>query len=488
MSERVLCGLEPERVMYYFEEISRIPRESGNEKQISDYILKWALERKLDAVQDEFFNLIIKKPASEGYEKSAPVILQAHMDMVCEKTADSIHDFSKDPIKLKVEGDLISSAVGTSIGADDGIGVAYCMAVLEDEALKHPPVEVMLTTEEESTFNGAMSVYTGHFKGTRLINLDHAVENEVLAGSSGGSGVKVTMNITREDESLTKGYKCFTVRIGELPGGHSGEDIHRGHGNAISLMARMLYNCRKNVDFKLSEMYAGTSRLAICRDVNAILWVKEEEIDIFQQNVSRMEDIFQEEYGAITDSLKISLWERADYSKGGITEESFTKILHVLYLFPDGIQHMNNVVEGVVESSINLGIIRMYADSFEITGEIRSGFNSTGAHIKDKVRNLCELCEAQLEFFAGYPSWTYNPKSVLREKAQAAYREEFGGELKTVVLHAGIECGCLLEKMPYLDAIGMGPNCWGFHSPEERMSIKSVNSTWRLLKRLLENL
>ncbi|QHI72529.1 beta-Ala-His dipeptidase [Aminipila terrae] len=300
MEKRVLRDIQPQRVMYFFEEISKIPRGSGNEKKISDYIYGWACENGLEAYQDKALNVIIKKPAAPGYEDSEPVMLQAHMDMVCEKNSDSFHDFSKDSVQLKIEGDMISSAVGTTLGADNGIGVAYCMAVLEKSDLKHPALEILLTTEEESTFKGALSVSPELFQAKKLINLDQAVENQILAGSCGGAGVKVLLPLEYEQVCKEKEYKAFQLSVSGLPGGHSGEDIDKGHGSAISLLIRLLYEIKSRHNVQLSHVSAGTSRLAISREAEA-------EILIYPEQQQEIQDTVEKMMGILKMSIRVSL-------------------------------------------------------------------------------------------------------------------------------------------------------------------------------------
>ncbi|QAT43830.1 beta-Ala-His dipeptidase [Aminipila luticellarii] len=488
MEKRVLSGVEPERVMYYFEKISRIPRESGHEKQISDYIYQWAVEKGLEAQQDSALNVIIKKPASTGYEASDPVMLQAHMDMVCEKNRDSSHDFSRDPILLKIEGDMISSASGTTLGADNGIGVAYCMAVLEDRNLKHPPLEILLTTEEESTFKGALTASPEMFQARKLINLDQSVEDEILTGSCGGSGVKIKLPFTCEAVPKGREYRTFQLRISGLLGGHSGEDIEKGHGSAINLLVRCLYELNKKQDIHLCSISAGTSRLAISREAEAKFLIPQDQEQEALCIVEQMSTVFRTEYRGICDALEVQCRAISQAEPGAISGDSLDKLVQFLYVFPDGIRNMNGVMPGVVESSINLGILRFQNGYLEVEAELRGAFASTCQHIKNQLNVLCRIFGAEIQFFSEYAAWVYNPESELRQKAMEVFKREFGKQLKPIVIHAGIECGCLLQSMPWMDAVAVGPSCWGFHSPGERMSAASVNRVWGFLLKLLEEL
>ncbi len=494
MTEGVINNLEPAVVFRHFEKISSIPRESGKEKALSDYIFGWALSKGLSAIQDENNNLIIKKPAAKGYEAAEPVLLQAHMDMVCEKLSSSNHDFETDPILFKVDGDTLTAAEGTTLGADNGIGVAYCLALLEGAELLHPPLEVLLTVEEESTFRGVNSVSPEHFTAKRLINLDHAVEGEVLAGSCGGQGLSVKLPLVTldpwDEKANMQNSMCLSLHVKGLPGGHSGEDIHRGHGSAIQLMIRILLESLQEFEASLSKFAGGTSRLAITREAKAVVVLHKGQVDKYKTFIEQTEAVFCKEFEEVAPHLQVTVTEEELETSGIniLTQDSFQKLLSFLLLFPDGIQQMNGVVPGVVESSINMGVVQLEKGNLTITAEMRNGLPSTGRFIENKIEALCQTFQASFEFFAQYAPWPYNPQSELRNKAMQVFEGMWGYPMKTTVVHAGIECGCLLEHMPYLDAISVGPNCWNFHSPMERMSISSVERCWKFLTTLLETL
>ncbi len=494
MTEGVINNLKPAVVFRYFEKISAIPRNSGKEKAISDYIYRWALSKGLSAIQDETNNVIIKKPASKGYEEAAPVLLQAHMDMVCEKLSSSSHNFETDPILFKVDGDMLTAAGGTTLGADNGIGVAYCLALLEGSELLHPPLEVLLTVEEESTFRGVNSVSPEHFMAKRLINLDHAVEGEVLAGSCGGQGVRVNLPVeilnSKEQCELMLSSTTLSLHVKGLPGGHSGEDIHRGFGSAIQLMLRILFESQRNYSASLSMFAGGTSRLAIAREARATVHLNKGQVSEYQGFLKQMEEVFRKEYEGVAPHLQVTVLEE-EPTASEITilrQDSFRKLLNFLVLFPDGIQQMNGAIPGVVESSINMGIVELKKGSLNITAEMRYGLKSTGHNIENKIEAICHTFQASQEFFSEYAPWPYYAHSELRNKAMQVFESLYGYPMKATVVHAGIECGCLLERMPYLDAISIGPNCWNFHSPTERMSISSVERCWKFLTTLLETL
>ncbi len=470
--------------LYFFERISQIPRESGSEKGISDFLKGWAEGLGLWCVQDEGWNLIIKKPGSPGCVSLPPVILQAHIDMVCEKTPDSAHDFAVDSIPLKLDGDWLSSAAGTTLGADDGIGVALCMAALSSEELVHPPLEVLFTVQEESTFYGAEHVRWDLLEGRRLINLDHAVECEVLTGSCGGSGVEVALPVERQE--IAAGAACYALTLTGLPGGHSGEDIHRGHGSAIQLMTRVLLRLRSKFDASLISLEGGASRLAISRDAHAVVCASAGIAEL-RGELQRLEAEFRREYQAVAPGLSLSL-SKGPEQAACLTRQSLDRVLTGLALFPDGIQNMNGAFPGRVESSVNLGVLKTEASQFIMTAEIRGGYLSTVESIREKISVLSDALGGACRFFAGYLPWESRGDSPLRAAAVRTYRALFGAEMKAIVVHAGIECGCFLRQVPELDAISIGPDCESFHSPQERMSVSSAKRVWRLLKELLKNL
>ena len=466
-------------VLNLFEQLSQIPRESGNEKTVSDWIRDWALERGLEVRQDDIWDLLITKPASKGYEDHPPVLMQAHIDMVCEKDSDSDHDFSKDPIRFKTDGDWIVSASGTTLGADNGVGVAAAMAVLGDKDLPHPPLEVVFTVQEETTFAGAESVDMSSCKAKRMINLDHADERELIVGSCGGTGVIFTMPLEREG-NVPEGKQAFLIRVSGLKGGHSGEDIHRGRGNAINLLLRLL----ENADVSIVSITGGTNRLAIPREAEAVVFASDAKA--LQETVAEAEAVFRKEYGQAPD-LAITV-ESAAETGAPLTEEAFRKIASAVRLYPNGIAQMNGNLEGLVESSDNIGIISTEGDVLTLTSEVRGAYQSTVADITKTIEALAEIMGAEVEYFGGYVPWEFEAESELRNLAVGLYKEMFGGEMKQLALHAGLECGFFAEKIPGLDLISIGPDCQYFHSPQERVSITSIGHFYEFLKALLARL
>lgn len=478
--------LKENRVFYHFARLCEIPHQSFKEKALSDFLLAWAKERGLYATQDHKWNVFIKKPATPGYENAPAVMLQAHIDMVCEKADGVTHDFDRDPIHLELEGDLLTTGGRTTLGADDGIGVAYAMAVLEADDLAHPPLEVLFTTAEEEDLSGAQEVDASGFEARLLINIDNAVEHELLAGSCGGMGAELTLPM--ESGEIPEGYTALKLKISGLPGGHSGEDINKGHGNANILLGRLLNSCRQQFSFMVGDMTGGSFRLAIPREAACVLLLPADKAPVLRETAARFNVIYKKEYEVVAPELAVTVEETGFPEKQAILPESVERLITAILLSPNGISEMNNAVSGVVESSDNLGEICLEDGTAKLVYEIRASFDTTRAYIYEKIESLASLLGGTCRSFADYPSWEFNPVSRLRELTTEVYRREFNGEIKTMVVHCGLECGCLYPKMPGLDAISIGPDCWGLHSPRERLSISSSERMYHLIIKVLEEI
>ncbi len=466
-------------VIKLFAELSKIPRESGNEKAVSDWIKGWAEERGLTVRQDEIWNLIIKKPAAKEYEEHPPVLMQAHIDMVCEKDAGSNHDFEKDPIELNFDGEWISSASGTTLGADDGVGVAAAMAILADDALKAPPLEVVFTVQEETTFAGAETVDVSDCRAMQMINLDHANERELIVGSCGGTGAEFTMPLKREP-AAPEGWQGFCIQLTGLQGGHSGEDIHRGRGNAISLLLRLL----EAPELKVVSISGGTNRLAIPREAEAVVLAESREAA--ERCAAEAKAVFCKEYSGAAPDLDIIVREAE--AAPPLTEGAFQKLAAAIRLYPNGIAQMNGNLEGLVESSDNIGIISTEGDCLKLTSEVRGAYQSTVDDLVKTIDTLAALLGAEVRYFNAYVPWEFAADSKLRPLAISTYRELYGGEMKQLALHAGLECGFFAEKKPGIDLISIGPDCEFFHSPKERVRAESIEHFYELLKAMLGKL
>lgn len=476
-------------VFRHFARICQIPHPSFKEKALSDALFQWAREKGYAVRQDEWNNVLLRKPASPGYENRPGVMLQAHLDMVCQKAKGVEHDFLQDPIHLELEGDILSTGGRTTLGADDGIGVALALALLEDGSFAHPELEVLLTTAEEEDLSGAQNVDASDFRSHYLVNIDNAVERHSVTGSCGGFGVNFHLPVTWE--AVPEGARFFHLKVEGLQGGHSGEDIHRGRGNANIFLIRMLLSARKEMPLRLSSLHGGTFRLAIPRDGEAVVLVPRGKEEAFLQAVNAAAEDLRREYKAVATNLKISVEETQGPDNGLVVSREVTdKFIQVLVLSPNGISEMNAAVPGVVQSSDNLGEIRLEREQnrLVVVYEIRTSFRSKAEYIWDKIHLLAQMVGGICEKFAAYPGWPHDPDSRLTPLVQQVYEETFGEKMDATPIHSGLECGCLIEKKPDLDAISLGPDCWDLHSPQERLSVKSTIRMYEFLKKLLEQI
>lgn len=468
-----------ERVFYHFHRICQIPHPSGGEKALSDFILDWALGLGLEAERDEVNNVLIRKAASPGYERSPGVMLQAHIDMVCEKAEDSLHDFARDPIEWVIEGDRLSTGGRTTLGADDGIGVASAMAVLEDDSLRHPALEVLFTVSEEEDFAGVEHFDAGKMRADYLINLDHACDREILCGSCGGMRVDFTMPV--EAGPVPEGWETWRLSVSGLKGGHSGEDIHRGHGNANILLGRLLLAAEESGPYRISEISGGSYRLAIPREAAASICLPPAEAERLKAVLAAAQEEFKKEFAVTGSGLQIT------YEKTGRAELCSMPgpVIHAVLLAPDGIFQMNEQLVGLVDTSLNLGELYLNERELHMIFEIRSARNSLRTYLYQKIQRLAGLLGAEVRFSSSYPSWDFRPQSELRRIAGEVYQKNFGEEPSFLTVHAGLEVGYLFEKKPSLDAIAIGPDCWNFHSPSEMVSIPSVRKSYQFLCSIL---
>ena len=469
-----------DKVLNLFRELSQIPRESEHEEAVSNWIKGWAEERGYETYQDEIYDLIIKKPASPGYEDHPAVMIQAHMDMVCEKNADSNHNFETDPIELVIDGEWLT-ANGTTLGADNGIGVATLMAILDDKSLPHPQIEAIFTSQEETTFAGAETVDLSRCSGTRLINLDHANEKEYIVGSCGGIGAEFTMELARE-AAVPTDLKAYHIRLTGMMGGHSGEDIHRGRGNAISLLFRLL----ESPGISLVCARGGTNRLAIPREAEAIVMAESDEA--IEAIVAASKATFRKEYSTTAPDLDI-LCEPAEAPFAPLTADALKCLAAVVRLYPNGIVQMNgDFQDTVVESSDNIGIISVDEKGLSLTSETRAAYTSTVEDIQKSIDALAMFAGAKVEYFTYYAPWEFTTDCKIGPLAVETYTELYGEGAKMIAVHAGLECGFFAEKKPGLDMVSIGPDCKSFHSPDERVRIESVTHTYEVLKALLAKL
>lgn len=462
--------------------ISKIPRPSFGEKALSDWLLAWSKDLGLEAVQDRWNNLLIRKPATPGKEACPAVMIQAHLDMVCQKAPGIIHDFDKDPIPLELEGDLISTGGKTTLGADDGIGIALAMAMLEAKDLAHPELEVLLTSAEEEDLSGALNVDASGFNARLLINIDNTVESQLVAGSCGGMGVE--LSLPAAEEPVEKELSAWRIELTGLPGGHSGGDIHRGLGNANVLLGRLLLDLQGHFPLRIQTIQGGSFRLAIPREASAEILTAPAQEALLRERLRYWEGIFQVEYEALPGTLRIGLTP-ATASATAPSQAASAALITSIILAPNGINEMNSALPGIVESSANLGEIFLLEERFRLIFEVRAAFDSTARFLESKLECLARQTGGSLRSFAHYPGWQYKLDSPLRDLVTALYQQEFQEPMETLVVHSGLECGCLTAKLPGLDAISIGPDTWGLHSPAERISVRSTERVYHLLRKVL---
>lgn len=487
----VLTGLYPQRVFDYFEELTRIPRGSGNEKAVSDYLVSFAKEHDLFYVQDTANNVIIIKEASAGYEAEEPIIMQGHMDMVAVKDADCPLSLEHDALSLAVEGDTVY-AKGTSLGGDDGIALAYALAVLEDETLSHPRLEAVFTTDEEVGMNGAAAIDLSVLKGRRLLNIDSEEEGILTVGCAGGVRIHSVIPVKREGF----GGVLACVRIHGLQGGHSGAEIHKQRGNANCLMGRFLFELSGRMPYALVALSGGTKDNAIPVEAEAELIIPAKEQEALAAAVTEYERILKKEFANRDAGVQVGLtFDKENGAPGrgegdnewtALDEASTKTVVRFLVSVPDGVQAMSMDVKGLVETSLNMGIVRLTENGLETDHSIRSSVASAKDALREKLTALSALAGGAVSCHGDYPAWEYRSDSPLRERMIAQYREMFGKEPKVEVIHAGLECGLLSAKLPGLDCVSFGPDLTDIHTTSERMHIASVGRMYEYLRALIE--
>ncbi|HSH36666.1 aminoacyl-histidine dipeptidase [Schnuerera sp.] len=484
---RKLEGLKPERVFYYFEEISKIPRCSFHEEKISNFLKEFGETQGLETIQDKALNIIIKKPGTSGYENSPTVVLQGHMDMVCEKEEATIHDFSKDPLKLKVEGDFVM-AEGTTLGGDNGIAVAMALALLESKDIPHPPLEVIITTNEESGMDGAKALDPKYIDGRMLINIDSEVEGTILVSCAGGERNMLTLPIEWESIKTLDDKLIYSIKTVGLQGGHSGMEIHKERGNAIKIITRILAFVKDECKFHLAHIEGGSKTNAIPRNGKAIIVLDRENEGIFSQAIEALEEQIQEELEISDPDFKLEVEKVEQQVDRVFTEDSFNNIIAALTLIPTGVQSMSKDMEGLVESSNNLGIVKTLDEKITIESAIRSSKETLKKNIGKQIKTVSDIVKGQWESYGSYPAWEYNKDSQIRDIFKRIYKNKYGENIKVEAIHAGLECGIFAEKFHDMDMISFGPNMYGVHTPEEKLSIESTNKSYDLLLDVLKEI
>ncbi len=474
MNKRILDNIEPKQVMKFFEDISAIPRESKKEKQVSDWLVTFAKERGLEVIQDKSYNVIIKKPATSGYEQAPIVIIQGHMDMVCEQNQGTNHDFANDGIKLQVNGDFISGT-GTTLGADNGIAVAFALALLDSKDIPHPALEVLLTADEEQGMSGAMNLDGSHLKGRLMINLD-AGENLFVSCAGGARG---EIEIATAFDTLTTTEQGITIEVRGLQGGHSGGEIHEQRGNSNKLLGRALNEIRKELPFNIAEIFGGAKENAIPREAEATLKFKNYDATKLNTIITQLNKTFKDEYKTSDPHVEIKLNTKPINKV--MNDVTTKKIVDTIILHPNGINTWSKEIENLVESSLNLGVIEMKDNSVCLRSAIRGSVLTRKIEIIEELRVLADVVGAKFVDSSHYPAWEYKKESKLRDIFAKVYENVLKRKPKVVAVHAGLECGLLSEKLPGVDIIAFGPGAYGAHTPEEKLSIKSTQEIWNYL-------
>ena len=477
--------LKPASVFHYFDEICQVPRPSKKEEKIIEYLKAFGKKHNLETKFDEVGNVLIKKPATKGKEHLQTVVLQSHVDMVCEKNSDVQHDFLKDPIQTYIDGEWLR-AKGTTLGADNGIGVATELAILAADDIEHGPIECLFTIDEETGLTGAFALKEGFMNGDILLNLDSEDEGELFIGCAGG--IDTVAEFEYKKVAAPQDYFFFRVDVKGLTGGHSGDDINKMRANANKVLVRYLTRISKKMDMYLCEINGGNLRNAIPREAYAVCAVPMPE----KENVRIELNIFaaevEDEYAVTEPNMKLLL-ESETPREEAIDRDTTTRLLKALTAVHHGIYAMSQDIEGLVETSSNLASIKMVeGNTIRIATSQRSSILSSRDDMANTVGAVFELAGATITVGEGYPGWKPNPSSAILKVAVEAYKRLFGVEPKVKAIHAGLECGLFLEKYPSLDMVSFGPTLRGVHSPDERMLIPTVDKFWRHLLEVLANI
>lgn len=479
----VLSNLEPKEVFTYFEEISSIPRASYHEAKISDYCVEFAKKHGLFCIQDELKNVIIMKDATPGYEQEEPVILQGHLDMVCEKKPECSIDFETDGIKVMVDGDYLT-ADGTTLGGDDGIAIAYALAILASDTIAHPKLEVLFTVSEEVGMEGASGIDVSMLEGRRLLNLDSEEEGFLLAGCAGGARIECRLPVQCEDAQGC----AMEITVAGLNGGHSGVEIDKGRANANLIMGRVLTDLAKHTDYRLASAEGGRKDNAIPRESKALVCIPIQDVQKAEQAIAALAKNLANEY-AITDAkiTVTAVQKDVPLPFRMLDSDSTKRVVLLLTALPNGIQAMSADVKGLVETSLNLGVLKLDCQGFSLSYAVRSSVGSAKEALLDKMTYLTKGLGGVAEISGDYPAWEYKRDSTFRKKLTDIYERMYGKPPVIQAIHAGLECGLLVGKLPDLDCISIGPDMQDVHTTEEKLSISSTKRVWEFLLEVLKD-
>ncbi len=457
-------------------------RKSRADRAISDFLVAFARQHQLEVVQDEVLNVIIKKPATAGYERVPTVILQGHMDMVCEKNSGVEHDFETEPLRLRIKDDMLY-ATDTTLGADNGIAVAYALALLASTDIPHPALEVVITSEEETTMRGALMVDPQHFRGRILINLDSEAEGKLLVSSAGGIQANHLLPVRRVAADPADAAYRLTVR--GLRGGHSGASIDQGRGNANKLLGRVLHDLSIHFSYALAEVSGGQKSNAIPREADAVLLLPPEDYPDLEAKLAEWNRIVKNELRVADPHVELSITKSAQRYAEVFSEDTKLRVIAALVLVPNGVLSMSNDIAGLVESSTNLGVVTTSAAEVRLVSEVRSSLKSLKEQTVAQMKMIATVLGCECTTTAEYPEWPYNPDSRIRPLFVKVYREKYGSEPEVIAIHAGLECGIFGEKLPGLDMVSIGPDMYDVHTPDEHLSISSAIRTWDYLLEVL---
>jgi len=479
-----ILTLNPKRVFYYFNEICKIPHPSKKEEKIVAWLLETGKALGLETKRDKIGNVLISKPATKGKEHVTPVIFQSHVDMVCEKNNETTFDFDKDSIQPYIDGEWLK-AKGTTLGADDGIGVAIQLALLEAKDIEHGPLECLFTVDEETGLTGAHNLEADFLKGKMLLNLDSEDEGEFFIGCAGGKRTQAIFEIEWE-EKMPKNVLAYKVCVRGLQGGHSGDDINKGRGNAVKLLTRILWNAYQNFDLFVADINAGNADNAITREGTAHIIIPQEHKNDFENYIQEMDKTYKAEYHITDPGVTVTL-ENATMPKKVLNELLQVDLLNALYVCPHGVLAMSQDIPNFVETSTNLASVKFKDGKIIITTSQRSSVESKKLDAVDMVSATFYTVGADdVDSDGGYPGWMPNPNSEALKVLVQAYKNCFKKEPQAKAIHAGLECGLFSEKYPKLDMVSFGPTLRDVHTPDEKLKIDTVQQTWDLTVEFLK--
>jgi len=480
-----ITALQPAEVWAYFNQILSIPRTSKKEDKITAYLVEFAAIHKLNYQLDQVGNLLISKPATKGMENRKGVILQSHTDMVGEKNVEIEHDFERDPISAFIEKDWVKAS-GTTLGADDGIGIAASLAILASDKIEHGPLECLFTIDEESGMTGALGIKPGFMKGSVLLNLDSEDEGEIFIGCAGGIDTVATYTYKRS--RIKRNWFALRVSVNGLQGGHSGDEIHRGFGNSIKILNRFLWNADQRFNIRLSTLEGGKARNAIPREAEALITLPAGTAELISVYFESFVQILKAEMEMVEPDFTMTM-KQADSPEFVMRRKYQRKLFNALYACPHGVVANSQTIPGLVETSTNLASIRHTGEeAIEIITSQRSSVESAKQDISDRMGSLFKLMDATVRHTGGYPAWKPDPSSEILKISEQLYKKLFNEEPKIKAIHAGLECGLFLQKYPDLDMISFGPTIKGAHTPEERINIGTVEKFWKFLLEMLRQI